>query len=112
MNKKLKNYRHGEIGLFGLDKLPENLTKSDSKIIVKGSHGNNHSIDNGELYFKQVDNFIFGYLVAKNTCLLHKEHGDIFSKNNKIKKATIANGIYELRKQQEFINNELKPVID
>jgi hypothetical protein len=105
-----QNYRHGEIALIGVNKLPEGLIKSDSKIIMSGSHGNNHEINQGDLYFKNVDQFIFGYLVAKNTALLHPEHG----KNNLLSKkiAKIKNGIYELRKQQEYTPNGLKPVID
>ena len=129
----MKNYRHGEIGLFQIEKLPKGLKKSESKIIMQGSHGNSHSIDNGELYFKNVDNYIFGYLVAKNTKLQHFEHGNIcsvcgydklintntcsqcntdFVKEKKYRLAKINNGVFELRKQNEIVNSELKPVID
>jgi hypothetical protein len=105
-----KMYRHGEIGLVLIDKLPTGLTKSDSKVIMQGSHSNSHLIDNGELYFKNVNQYIFGYLVAKNTKLLHKEHGETNKKG--LRQATIPNGIYELRKQNEIVNSELKPVVD
>lgn len=108
---KTRMYRHGEIGLKPIDKLPAGLTPSDSKVIVQGSHGNSHSINNGQLYFKQVNDYVFGYLVAKNTTLLHDEHGKIV-KGKKQREAKIANGVYELCKQQEFINNEMRPVID
>lgn len=108
---KKQVYRHGEIALVKIDKLPEGLKNSESKVLIEGSHGNSHSISSGQIYFKQVDNFIFGYLVAKNTKLLHTEHGEIKGRKT-LREADIADGVYELRKQQEFINNELKPVID
>ena len=110
MKKKFKNYRHGEVGLFGIATLPAGLKKSETKVLMNGSHGNSHLIDDGEIYLKAVDQYVFGYLVAKNTTLLHEEHGA--KDRSKFRKAPIADGVYELRKQQEFINNELKPVID
>jgi len=105
----MNTYRHGEIALVKIEKLPEGLKKSDIKILMKGSHSNSHSIDKGEIFFKQVDSYIFGYLIAKNTSLLHTEHGE---GKEKLKVAKIEDGIYELRKQQEIINSELKPVVD
>lgn len=103
----MKNYRHGEIALIGIVKLPETLEKSDNKVIMTGSHGNNHTIDKGELYFKKEGDFSFGYLVAKDTHLLHPEHKE---KNGKSCK--IADGIYQLIKQNEFTPEGLVPVID
>lgn len=109
--KKTRIYRHGEIVLVPIEILPKGLTKSESKTIVEGSHGNSHNIDNGDLYFEQVDQYVFGYLVAKKTTINHSEHGEIVN-GKQTNKAKIANGIYEIRKQQEFINSEMKPVID
>lgn len=108
--KKIKCFRHGEIGFIPIDKLPENLKETKSKVIMKGSHNNDHSFDNGKLYLKNVSQYVFGYFVSKNTTLLHYEHG----KQNKSKQRTalLPNGIYELRRQVEFINSELKHVID
>lgn len=106
-----KLFRHGEIVFVKIEKLPNDLVESESKVIVKGQNGHSHSINNGKLYFKNADTYIFGYLVAKNTSLLHDEHGVIID-GSKSRIAKLPNGVYELRKQQEFINNELKPVID
>jgi len=110
-----RNYRHGEIALIGITKLPEALQKSDSDILVSGSHGNHHRIDNGTFY-PHLKGFVIGYLVAQNTCLLHTEHGDpnntVILDRVVLRKVPIQNGIYEVRKQQEYINNDLKPVID
>jgi hypothetical protein len=99
-------YRHGEIALVKVDKLPEGLKLSKSKTIMTGSHGNNHDIDKGELYFTNEGVYIFGYLVAKDTNLLHPEHKD------KTGGAKIEDGIYQLIKQQEYTPSGLIPVID
>jgi hypothetical protein len=103
-----KAFRHGEIAFIKISDLPEGLKQEKSKVIMQGSHNNSHSFDNGKLYFKKVDTYIFGYFMAKNTILFHPDHGA----GKGIKKAKLPDGIYELRKQQEFINSELKPVID
>ena len=103
---KQKAYRHGEILLLKVLKLPKGLELSKSKTIMTGSHGNNHDIDNGKLYFKNEGTFVFGYLVAKDTNLLHPEHKD------ETGKAKIKDGIYELRRQSEYTPNGLIPVID
>jgi hypothetical protein len=109
--EKQKMYRHGEIGFLDIKELPKNLKDSQTKIIINGSHGNSHSIDNGTLYLKNANEYVIGYLVAKNTNLLHSEHG-VKVKGNKKRVAKLPNGIYEIIKQNEIINNELKQVID
>lgn len=106
---KQKAYRHGEVLLLSVDKLPKGLELAKTNVFMVGSHGNNHSIDTGKLYFtKPIEgDFTFGYLVAKSTSLFHPEHQDPKTKNCPIK-----NGIYKLIKQQEFTPNGLVPVID
>ncbi len=106
----MKNYRHGDLALIGIEKLPEGLTKSDSKILMTGSHGNNHEFDNGEFYPKRVNDFIFGYFVSNNTTLKHPDHGD---KNiNGFKYSKIVNKVYELRNQIEDTNEGMRKVED
>jgi len=100
-------YRHGEIALVKVDSLPEGLELSKSKVIMVGSHNNSHTIDRGELYFKKEGDFSFGYLVAKNTSLLHPEHKE---KNGK--SCRIEDGVYQLIKQNEFTPEGLVPIID
>ena len=104
-----KAYRHGEICFLKIDKLPKELKKSRKKEFLVGSHGNPHTFDNGELYLKTENDFVFGYFKAQNTNLMHKEHG---TGNGKLKKVKLPNGIYELRRQVEIVNSEMKPVID
>jgi hypothetical protein len=99
-----KCYRHGETALRKIDKLPVDLELSKSKVFMKGSHGHDHSIDKGNLYFKNDGVYVFGYLEAKNTKLFHPEHSP---KGDKIE-----DGVYELRKQQEYTPSGLVPIID
>ena len=104
-----KAYRHGEIAFVEIDKFPDNMKVSESKEFLRGSHGNPHKYDNGEFYPKVEDDFVFGYFKAKNTTLFHVEHG---KGTNKLKKAKLKNGVYQLRRQNEIVNDELKKVID
>jgi hypothetical protein len=99
-----KIYRHGEIAFLKIDKLPKSLVESKTNIIVSGSHGNAHTFRGGKLYLKKEGEYIIGYLKAQGTLLYHNEHSP--------KGVNIPNGNYEVRKQQEFINGELKQVID
>jgi len=46
----LKNIRHGDMALIGIDKLPNGLKQSKDKVLMVGSHGNNHSFDVGKFY--------------------------------------------------------------
>lgn len=103
---KLKNYRHGEIALLGVDKLPKGLKESKTNVLTAGSHGNSHTFNKGKLYLKNEDNGVFGYFVADGTSLLHPEHSP------KVGDAKIADGIYKLIKQVEFLPDGFKTVID
>lgn len=100
------NYRHGEIGLHQIKALPKGLERANTKVFMTGSHGHNHSISSGDLYLKKDGDYVFGYLVAKNTSLLHPEHSPNMGD------AKIEDGVYELRKQQEYTPDGLVPVID
>lgn len=104
MNKK-KAYRHGEIVLVKVDKLPKGLTLSKSKTLMVGSHNNSHTVSSGKIYFKKESEYVFGYLVAKGTTLLHPEHG--------VKgRAKINDGVYQLIRQIEYTAQGLIPVKD
>ena len=109
MENKTKVYRHGEIGFTKIDKLPEGLKKSNTKTFLIGSNNNPHTYDNGSLYFKDEDIFIFGYFEAKDTKLYHCEHG---KGKDKLKIAKLPDGFYQLRRQVETINKQMRPVID
>lgn len=108
--KKINVYRHGEICLVPIKELPIGLTLSKTKTIMEGSTGNGHKISKGKLYLKKINDYVFGYLVADNTKLLHLEHGD--KKVGEYKTATLPDGIYELRRALEKAPDGLKPVVD
>lgn len=106
------NIRHGDLALIQIDSLPEGLAETDSKVIMTGSHKNDHYFDNGKLYLKNINRFVFGYFVAfSNTKLFHIEHGKKVS-NNPVRESHVPQDIYELNKQHEDTNQGMKPVID
>jgi hypothetical protein len=103
-------FRHGDLCLVKVDKLPDGLMASKSVVLMKGSNGHNHSFRNGVFYPKQVDSFVIGYFKANSGCkLLHPEHG---TGKGSMKEASLPIGIYEVRKQNEYVIDELKPVVD
>jgi len=107
----LKSYRHGDLALKGINNLPEGLKASKSKVIMQGSGGHDHSFNNGTLYLKKENDFVIGYLEAKDTKLFHLEHGKKVE-GKTLKEAKIKDGYYQLLKQNEARNGELRPVVD
>lgn len=107
-NGKKQVWRHGEVFLVLVDSIPKKgVKKSISKTFMVGSHGHNHDIDNGEIYFlDEKEEFVFGYLKAKNTNLIHEEHKD------ETGSAKIPDGNYQLIKQQEITPKGLIPIRD
>jgi hypothetical protein len=106
-----KVFRHGDIVLKQIEKLPDGLKEKKTKVILQsGSSGNPHLIDNGKLYFINDDDFIIGYLEAKNTNLIHREHGNKKVGSNKY--AKISDGLYEIRRQVEYTPEGLRQVED
>jgi len=101
----IRGFRHGELFFQIIDKLPPKLEETKTKEILKGSHGNPHTFDNGKLYLKNEDDYILGYFQAKNTTLHHIDHG----KNGKAK---LPDGNYRLRRQVEWINDQLRVIDD
>lgn len=107
---KKQAIRHGDLTLVKVDSLPEGLTKSNTKTLMTGSHGNDHKINKGEVYFKNIGQFIIGYLMAKDTILEHPDHGE--KTKSAIRKAKIEDGVYELRGQHEGTHEKMVAVID
>lgn len=102
---KLKGIRQGDLAFIQIDKLPENIKKSDTNIILSvGSGGNPHSFKGGEFYTVDKHDFIIGYLKANKTKLYHAEHSP--------KGDAIEDGLYEIRKQVEITHEGMKQVID
>ena len=110
MAKKTVGIRHGDLALVKIGKLPDGLKPADTQTLMQGSRGNNHDVKNGTVYLKDIDQFVFGYLVAGEGCqLLHTDHG---TGKGAIKTAKLPAGIYELRRQFEQTHDAIKPVID
>ena len=112
MTKETHNVRHGDIGLFGIDTVPSGLeASSDGILFSAGSGGHTHSFQGGTFYPKVDGDFVIGYLVAKDTTLFHPEHG-IEDAENGLKKCSIPDGVYEVRRQVEDTPEGFKQVLD
>ena len=110
--ENMKNYRHGDLSLIGIKRLPKDLKESKTDVIMTGSGGHDHTVAKAVLYLKKSGDFIVGYMEAKKDCkLFHPEHG-IKVEGKALREAEIDLGFYELRKQCEDTNEGLKPVID
>ena len=107
-----KSIRHGDLGLFLINALPDNLKKSDSKVLLKGSHGHEHYVNDKGVFYQSKNGFIIGYLVANDGCILyHIEHGKKVSEN-KPKEVKLEKGVYELRQQHEIRHSSMEAVVD
>jgi hypothetical protein len=104
--------RHGDLALVKIGKLPKGLIADKGREIMKGSQGKPHLVENGKVYFKKVDQFIFGYLEAEKGCkLMHQEHGKKVE-GKKLREFSLPVGVYELRNQVEFTQKGMKLVVD
>lgn len=109
--KTIKAYRHGDLCLVPVKSLPTSLTKADTNVLMTGSHGNDHKVVNGEVYFKNENKFVFGYLKAKKGAkLLHVDHGD--KKAGAFRECSIPEGCYQLRKQFEDTHQGMIQIVD
>lgn len=103
-------YRHGDFCMYQIDKLPDGLKEANTKTLMTGSNNNPHTFENGQFYPYRKDDFVFGYFVAKNTKLFHREHGK--KKVGNLLEAKIKDGIFELRNQVEDTHRGMVKVID
>jgi hypothetical protein len=107
----MKNFRHGDLALIGIEKLPEGLKASDSRVIMKGSGGNDHSFQKG-VFYPKAKGQVIGYLEAKAGCtLFHMDHGKKVT-GQTLRKVSLPIGFYELRCQIEDTHQGMKRVID
>lgn len=107
----MKNYRHGDILLVGIEKLPKVESKGQQEI-HGGSHGHPHSIVNGVFYPQRSEPNTLGYLeVKENGYLTHEEHG-VVVEGSHLKQAHIEAGFYEVKVQVEDGHDEMREVID
>lgn len=116
MDYKKTAIRHGDLVLIKIKSLPEDIVKKEMPVaaaeIMRGSRGKPHLVKNGIVYQKRVDDFVFGYLEAKENCvLLHEEHGKKV-KGRGLREAVLAKGFYELRNQVEQTHEGMRIVED
>lgn len=105
----METIRHGDM-LCGKVKTKKKGSKlTESKVLMTGSGGNDHSFDNGKFYKLEGDDFIVGYLKAKNTKLYHPEHGN---GKGKLKWAKLPDGVWEIRRQVEYTQEGMRQVED
>lgn len=108
----MNNYRHGDLSLHQIEKLPEGLQEiATKKVLYTGRSNNNHSFDNGTFYPLKKGDSIIGYFVAQDTTLSHPDHGRKI-KRKKLREARIEDGIYEVRRQKEITHAGMRPVED
>jgi hypothetical protein len=112
-NMKTQIVRWGDIALEKIDALPTGLKKATTHTVLQtGSSGHPHKVENCDIYFKNVSNYIIGYLVVKkNGKLLHAEHGK-YVKGRNLKEGSIREGTYAIRRQQEKTHEGMRPVVD
>jgi hypothetical protein len=107
------NIRHGDMALISIDKLPEGLKKKNTKVLMTGSGGNDHTFSGGEFY-PHADGQIVGYFVAqKGAKLFHPEHGDKTQRKvSGLLQASVDEGVYSVTKQIEDTHEGMKAVED
>lgn len=100
-----KPIRQGDLALVRVTKLPKGLKKTKTNLLMKGSHNNDHTAINCDVYFVNEDTFVFGYLRAKKGAkIFHVEHSP--------KGAKLPVGIYQMRKQHQDTHQGLMPILD
>ena len=109
-------FRHGDLLLEKISKLPNGLPKKEMNIepemLMEGSQGKPHLVQNGIFFPKKEDDFVFGYLKAEKGCvLLHEDHGEKVGRR-KLKEAKLPVGFYKLRRQVEFTHEGMRKVED
>lgn len=106
--------RHWDVLLLKEDSLPSGLKIHNSNIFLAWKN-NNHEISQWEIYIIKYPNtlrdneFKYGYVVAKNTTLIHNEHSPL---NNTLRNALIPDGVYSIWKQKENTPSGFKLIID
>jgi hypothetical protein len=110
------NIRHWDLALIGIKKIPKNLVKTKTNILMKGNNWHDHTFSwwmvsiTGDSFNLPEWEFIFWYFVAKNTILFHEDHWNTIVWNTR--SCNIPDGIYELRKQVEFTAEGMRAVVD
>src|SRR3990167_9914295 len=101
---KTKLYRHGEIIFERVKSAPlKGMKPATTNVLATGKHGHAHTFKGGEMFLKDVDQFVFGYFKAKDTKLFHAEHSP--------DGAVLPDGVYILRRQSEYTPEGMKIIV-
>lgn len=100
-----KIYRHGDLLIKEVGKLPDGLKKLGHKTLAEGEvTGHHHTFKNGsvQLFAKELEPTHLE--VGKDSVLEHQEHGPI----------TIGKGVYQVIREREYnpFEEEIQRVLD
>lgn len=105
---KLNNYRHGDVDIHGIEKLPKGLKEvkhSGSFVLAYGEvTGHKHVISGAGLQIFQDDKGRTYIKVPQKAEVTHEEH----------RKIEILPGLYEQKQEREFdyFSNSVRRVVD
>lgn len=115
MNKFTNQQAQGELLFIKIDKLPENLTEikpEDNNYIVGHSETGHHHVvkyENNIKYYQAANDNNIAYLVVDNTKGVKVEHQRSFDTHKSLE---LVPGVYQIRKQQEFVDDLWQFVLD
>ena len=100
---KPKLYRHGDLLIRQVDKIPESATQLSTNIIAHGENGNTHKLHGSHQVNETPDNQIL-FTAKQDVSLKHQEHSTL----------KISKGNYVIIQEREFIpfKNIEQEVID
>ena len=81
--KKPKLYRHGDLLIRQIDKIPESATQLSTNIIAHGENGNTHKIQGGSHQVYETPDKQILFEAKQDLTLKHQEHNMLkISKGN------------------------------
>lgn len=87
----MKQYRHGDLLIEQINKLPKELKKQKTNTLLEGiATGHAHRAEGGDVYSDKDGNI---FIKVNDTAILtHDEHSDV----------ELENGYYKVIRQQEY----------
>lgn len=97
-------WRHGDVLIASIDKLPEGAIRRPTSVLVRGEMtGHSHRIEHAETAETFEHNGqLFLSVTAREAKLIHEEHKTII----------LPFGVYRVWQQREYIPGSVRPVID
>lgn len=105
----MKAYRHGDLLIIPINKIPKNLKEKGDGILLEGeTTGHIHTLSNAKVWNavetpSRDNNYLIGYFKTEEGALLtHQEHETI----------ELPKGAYQFFAQREYDEQEERRVID